>query len=379
MKFREPVLLKDYEEIASLIKRLNKKKIMLVIDPGIYKLGLSNKIISTIETLKENSIDYVLFTNIEANPKIKDIEEGVDIFKRSKCDSLIAMGGGSAMDTAKAIGARIARPKKSIEKMGGLLKVGKKIPLLIAIPTTAGTGSEATIASVVTDSETGHKYAINDLHLTPHYALLDPELTVGLPKNITAWTGMDALTHAVEGYITRDVPNKCKVYAEQAIIDIINNMEKVYDEPTNIEARSIMLKASYKAGVVFTRTGLTYVHPIAHTLGGLYNVPHGLANANILPICLRYYGKKVWNKLAHLADISELTTINMTVEERANAFIKKIEELNDHMGITQKFDINDNDIDKMVSWAIKEADSAYNPPVYLKREDIINIINLIKN
>ena len=376
MHFREPVLLKNYDEIVSLVKRLNKTNVMLVVDPGIHKLGLSAKLIKALE---DNSIKYTLFTTIEANPKIKDIEQGVVLYNESKCDMFIALGGGSAIDSAKAIAARIVRPKKSIEQLKGLLKVGRKIPPFVAIPTTAGTGSECTIASVVTNSEDNHKYAINDLNLTPHYALLDPELTLGLPKNITAWTGMDALTHAVEGYISRDVPKKCKLFAEQAIVDIINNMKEVYDNPTNIEAREKMLKASYKAGVVFTRTGLTYVHPIAHTLGGLYNVPHGLANANILPVCLRYYGSKVWYKLANLAELCELTTINMTMEEKANAFIKKIEELNDYMGVTQKFDIKDDDIDQMIDWALAEANGQYNPPVYLRSENIREIIDLIKN
>ena len=190
---------------------------------------------------------------------------------------------------------------------------------------------------------------------------------------------MDALTHAVEGYISRDVPKKYRELAEEAIKDIMENMLEVYDNPTNEQARYKMLHASYKAGVVFTRVGLTYVHPIAHTLGGLYNVPHGLANAVILPVCLKYYNsKKVTSKLAHLSDICGISNDSMSLEEKKNAFILKIEELNERMGITRKFEIKEEDIPQMVKWIIHEADSAYNPPVYLYEKDIINLINNIK-
>ena len=378
MPFKIPKLIEGEDSLLLLpekIKELGLDNIFLCIDPGIKSLGLADPLINKLDEL---NIKYTLFTDIEPNPKIKDIEEGVKLYKDSNSRCIVAFGGGSVMDTAKAIGARIARPKKSIEDLGGLLKVGKKIPTLFAIPTTAGTGSETTIASVVTNEITHHKYAINDLHLIPSYAILDPKLTLGLPKSITSYTGMDALTHAVEGYITRDVPKKHKRLAEEAIKSIIDNMLEVYNNPTNIDARREMLYASFKAGVVFTRVGLTYVHPIAHTLGGLYQVPHGLANAIILPECLEYYGKKIHKKLAHLSDICNLSTDNMTIEEKANAFILKIRELNDSMNITRKFEIKDEDIDTMIKWALHEANTAYNPPVYLTSSDIRNLIIKIK-
>ena len=189
---------------------------------------------------------------------------------------------------------------------------------------------------------------------------------------------MDALTHAVEGYISRDVPKKYKTLAEEAIKSIIDNMLEVYNNPTNIDARREMLYASFKAGVVFTRVGLTYVHPIAHTLGGLYQVPHGLANAVILPECLEYYGKKIYKKLAHLSDICGLSNDGMTLEEKAEAFILKIRDLNDKMSITRKFEIKEEDIDTMVKWALHEANTAYNPPVFLDDKDIRILIDKIK-
>ena len=378
MPFRIPKLIEGDDAILKLpnkIKEDGLDNVFICLDPGIKSLGLADSLIKKFDEL---GLKYTIFSNIEPNPKIRDIEEGVKkyLITNSKC--IVAFGGGSAMDTAKAIGARIARPKKSIEKLGGLLKVGRKIPPLYAIPTTAGTGSETTIAAVVTNEVTHHKYAINDLHLIPLYAVLDPKLTLGLPKTITSYTGMDALTHAVEGYISRDVPKKYKKLAEEAIVSIINNMFIVYNEPTNIDARREMLYASFKAGVVFTRVGLTYVHPIAHTLGGLYQVPHGLANAVILPECLDYYGSKVYKKLAHLSDLCNLTDKKLIDEEKAKAFILKIRELNDLMGITRKFEIKEEDIPTMIKWAIHEANSAYNPPVYLKESDIRFLINKIK-
>lgn len=379
LKWREPEILsgdKPLELIPEKIKELNLNKCLIVLDPGVEKLGLSEGLINAF---LKNDLEYVIFNQIEPNPKIRDIELGVKMYAESFCDSIVAMGGGSAMDTAKAIGARVARPNKTIEKMGGLLKVGKNIPVLFAIPTTAGTGSETTIASVVTDENTHHKYAINDLHLIPKYAVLDPTLTLGLPKSLTAYTGMDALTHAVEGYISMDVPKKYRTLAEEAIASIIENIKEAYDNGGNLDARREMLFASYKAGVVFTRVGLTYVHPIAHTLGGLYNVPHGLANAVLLPICLKKYGSKVYKKLAHLADITNISSEDMNEEEKANAFINKIEELNNYMGITRKFDIKEEDIDTMIKWAEKEANNAYYPPVILYEKDIEEIIREVMN
>ena len=379
LKWREPVILSGdnpLEMISLKVKELNLSNCFVVLDPVIEQLGLSKGLTNSFI---KNNIEYVVFNKVEPNPKIKDIEIGVKIYQESFCDSIIALGGGSTMDTAKAIGARIARPDKSIEKMGGLLKVGRKIPTLFAIPTTAGTGSETTIAAVVTDEVTHHKYAINDLHLIPSYAVLDPSLTLGLPKTITAFTGMDALTHAVEGYISKSVPKKYKELAEDAIVKIFNNITKAYDDGSNYEARKEMLEASYKAGVVFTRVGLTYVHPIAHTLGGLYNVPHGLANAVILPICLKAYGKTVYKKLARLADITNIIDKEASIEDKANAFIRKIEELNDYMDITRKFDIKEEDISVMIEWAEIEANNAYYPPVILYEKDIEKIIREIMN
>lgn len=376
MPFKEPKLIEGLDLLPKKIKELNLKKPLLVIDPYFKTTPFFEKI---EEGIKKEGLDISVYSEIKPNPSISQIENGLKVYLENNCDSLIAFGGGSTMDTAKAIGARVARPKKSIQKLGGLLKVGKKIPILFAIPTTAGSGSETTIAAVVTDENNGHKYAINDLHLIPEYAVLDPELTVSLSKDTTAFTGMDALTHAVEGYLSKGCPKKHKRLAEEAVRSIIKYLPIAYEHGDNIEARREMLHASYKAGVVFTRAGLTYVHPIAHTLGGLYGVTHGLANAVILPECLKYYGKSVYKKLWNLARISGLQLEEGTYEEGARIFIDRIRKMNDLFSITRKFDIENEDIKRMVKWASHEANSAYYPPKYLTNKDIENIINIIKN
>jgi len=384
LPWRQPELIKGNGamlEIPKKIKEIGLDNCFLVLDPGLVKLGLTDPL---VEEFKKTGLQYQIFTKLEPNPKICDIEEGVKLYNSSNSKCICVIGGGSAMDTAKAIGARVVNPKKSIEKMGGLFKVGKTIPTLFAIPTTAGTGSETTIASVVTNEVTHHKYAINDLHLIPKYAVLDPKITAGLPKSITSSTGMDALTHAVEGYLSGDVPKKYRLLAEEAVKLIFDNILEAYNNGSNLEARENMLHASFNAGVVFTRVGLTYVHPLAHALGGLYGIPHGLANATILPICLKYYGKSVYKKLARLADITSITNDKMTTMEKAEAFISKIDEFNSKMNIIEDFKakisdkkITDDDINLMTNWAYKEANGAYYPPVLLGKDEIKMLFNKI--
>ena len=266
------------------------------------------------------------------------------------------------MDCAKAAAARVAKPRQSIAQMGGTLRVLKRIPTIFAVPTTAGTGSETTIAAVVTDRSTHHKYAIQDLCLIPRYAVLDPELTVGLPPHITSTTGMDALTHAVEAYTNILAPKSTDLLAEKAVKLIFENLELVYKDAQNITARENMLLASFYAGAAFTRACVGNVHAIAHTLGGLYGTPHGLANAVILPYVMEDFGPAVYYKLARLADIVGIS--GKDDAEKAKAFIAEIRRMNRDMNIIDKFDfIEDRDIPQMVQWAMKEANPIYPVPV----------------
>ena len=311
----------SFLQLPAFIKGKSIDNVLIVTDKGLMKI---KKLDPLFEELDKAKVKYTLCDNVEPNPKIDNIEEAVVMYKDNGCQGLIAVGGGSPIDTAKAVAARIVRPNKSVEELGGYLHVLRTLPPLFAVPTTAGTGSEGTIAAVVTNRETHHKYSINDLYLIPKYAVLDPELHLGIPKFITATTGMDALTHAVEAYLTNNRPTNCIRYSEEAVVAIFKYLEKAYNEPMDLEARKEMLYASYKAGIAFTRCGVTYVHPIAHTLGGLYGVAHGLANAVILPYCLDYYGKKIWPKLARLADLTGISKEGQNVEEGAKAFIAEV-------------------------------------------------------
>ena len=261
LPYREPKILKTNDEVIDVLKLNKIESVLLVTDKGIRGLNLTKAL---EDKIIESGIRLSVFDGVVANPTTDNVAEALDIYNTNKCNGIIAFGGGSAMDCAKATGARVAKPKKSLAQMKGILKVGKKLPLLIAVPTTAGTGSETTLASVITDSKTRHKYAINDFPLIPKYALIDAKLTIGLPPHITSTTGMDALTHAVEAYIGRSTTKQTRKCALFAVKTIFENLEECYNNPTNIEAREKMLLASYNAGVAFTKSYVGYVHAIAH-------------------------------------------------------------------------------------------------------------------
>jgi alcohol dehydrogenase class IV len=262
--------------------------------------------------------------------------------------------------------------------MKGVLKVLRKTPILFAVPTTSGTGSEATLAAVITNSQTHEKYAINDTVLIPSYAVLDPKLTLGLPPHITSTTGMDALTHAVEAYIGSSNTSETKKMAKDAIQLIVDNVYKAYVDGSNYEARENMQKASYYAGIAFTRAYVGNVHAVAHTLGGFYNTPHGLANAVILPIVLRAYGASVHRKLAELEDLVSKDAKGSEVE-KANRFIERIVNLNESMNIPKQIKgIQDKDIPLKVERAFHEANPLYPVPKIFTREDFTRIYQEIK-
>lgn len=281
------------------------------------------------------------------------------------------------MDCAKAAAARVAHPNKTIAQLGGTLKVHKKVPPFFAVPTTAGTGSETTVAAVVTDPVTHHKYAVQDPCLVPKYAVLDPELTVGLPPHVTSTTGMDALTHAVEAYTNRFAPKYTDRLAEKAVKLIFDNLELCYKDGKNIEARSNMLLASFYAGAAFSRACVGNVHAIAHTLGGLYGTAHGLANAVILPYVLEDFGEAVYKKLARLAEIVGISGADDG--EKARAFIKEIRRMNKDMNIPDKLDcIKTEDIPQMVEWAMAEANPIYPVPVIWNAEQFTKTIERLR-
>ena len=363
LSFREPVIIKgenSFENLTKLLKSYNKKNVLLVTDNTLHNLKMDEKVYTYFD--KEN-INYTLYYNIDANPTIKQVEEGVNVYVSNKCDCIVVIGGGSPMDCAKAIGARVSNPKKSINKMKGILKVRKKLPLLIAIPTTAGTGSEATLAAVISNPESKEKFPIEDSKLIPSYAILNPSLLVNLPDKVTSTTGMDAYTHAIEAYIGKANTTKTKQSAILAVQLVNKYLYVSYKEPTNLLAREKMQEASYYAGVAFTRAYVGYVHAIAHTLGGFYHVPHGLANAIILPKVLKLYGKSVHKKLAELYDTIHINS-DLSIETKANLFIEEIEKLNEDLNIPNNLKgiIKEQDIDLMIKRAMEEAIPLYPTP-----------------
>ena len=370
----EPELLEGpgaVKRLPALIKSKGIRKVLVVTDKGLMGLNLLDGLFGA---LTEAGVDYAVFDGVQPNPTIDNIEDARAMYLENGCEAVVAFGGGSPMDCAKAAAARVTNPKTSVRKMRGTLRVFHKPALIFAVPTTAGTGSETTVAAVVSDPETHEKNPINDPKLRPKYAVLDPELTVGLPPHITSTTGMDALTHAVEAYIGRSNVRATEAYAEKAVKLIFGNLEKVYANGKDIEGRNNMLKASYYAGMAFTRAYVGYVHAIGHNLGGMYGIPHGLAMSVILPYVLDYYGKTAQFRLARLAEISGACTLGSD-ETKAAAFIQEIRDMNARMNIPDGFEqIKEEDIPTLVKRALKEANPLYPVPKIMNEADCEAVI-----
>lgn len=377
MGYRMPKTIEGPGSLIRLPKDLINKNIndvLVVTDDKLLSLGLLN---SFLEEMKKENINFVVFSNIQPNPTDENVEDGYRIFKDNNCKAIVAIGGGSPMDCAKGIAAKNAHPNKKIADLQGLLKVHKKIVPFFAVPTTSGTGSETTVAAVITEAKTHHKASINDPAILPKYCVLDPELTIGLPPFITATTGMDALCHAVESYtnwtyttsIERDLSKK-------SVKLIYENLLKTYENGKDIEARQNMQLAAFYAGRSFTRGCVGYVHAIGHTLGGLYGVAHGLAMSVILPHVMRQFGSTVYDKLADLADECGFTG---TTEEKALAFIGWIDELKQKMNLPAGMDmIKDEDIHQIIAWADKEANPLYPVPVVWNYQDFEKLIHTLQ-
>ena len=364
-------------KMPAWLKGHGRKSVLIVTDSVLSGLGYSGKLVEGFEKV---GIKAAVYDKVVPNPTIYNIAEGLEIYKANNCDCIVALGGGSPMDCAKGIGCRVARPNKPIEKMKGLLKVGKKLPPFYAIPTTAGTGSEVTLAAIISNPDKKEKYPIEDPVLIPRYIVFDPTLTTGLPPHVTSTTGMDALTHAVEAFIGNSNTKDTKKQAIEATQLIFKYLKKAYDNGQDIEAREQMQKAAWLAGKAFTRAYVGYVHAVAHALGGFYGVPHGLANAVILPYVLKKFGASAHKKLAILADAVGITGANDA--EKANNFIQAIEDLNAAMNIPTKISgrwtIKDEDIDKLVDHAIKEANPLYPVPAIFDREDFKEMFLSVK-
>lgn len=376
MPYREPVILDSMDAVAKTLMDKNIDNVMVVTDANIVKLNLLKTL---IDCLNENNIKYQLYDEVLPNPTTDMVETVLEKYNSANCQAIIAVGGGSVIDCAKGLGARVVNPNKKLNKMKGLLKVKGPLPPFFAVPTTAGTGSETTVSAVITDANTHHKYVINDFDLIPHFAVLDANLTTGLPVGVTSTTGMDALTHAIEAYIGNATTEQTRKHSLEAIRIIIDNLPKVCEDGSNIRARRQMLRASYMAGLAFTRSYVGYVHAIAHSLGGKYGTAHGLANAVILPYVLSEYGKTIAKKLKTIAVYCEIARPYDSEEIAASKFVNKIIEMNETFGIPKTFDfIRDEDIPEMAKNASKEANPLYPVPVLMSAKELEKLYYKIK-
>ena len=368
LPYRKPKIAGSIKELPEIIMRHKCTHVLIITDGGIMKLGLTRRL---EKALKEAGIPYTIYDKTVANPTTINVREALELYHKEGCDAIIGFGGGSSMDCAKAVGACAVKPNHSLAQMKGILKVHKKLPLLMAVPTTAGTGSETTLAAVITDADTRYKYAINDFPLIPRYAVLDPKVTLSLPPFITATTGMDALTHAVEAYIGNSTTIDTRRDALKAVKLIFENIDIAYEHGDNIQARRNMLHASFYAGCAFTKSYVGYVHAVAHSLGGQYNVPHGLANAILLPLVLREYGSCIDKKLHRLAIAAGLADKNTPDHEAAELFIRAIEEMKERLGIVNIVkEIQETDIPKLAHYADKEANPLYPVPKLMDASEL---------
>ncbi len=355
-------------DIPGLLTSRKCDSVIIVTDPMISSLGLMTPMLKALDA---EGTHYVIYDETVANPTTENVDNALALYKEHGCKAIIGFGGGSSMDCAKALGARIARPRKTLGQMKGILKVLLPIPLLIAVPTTAGTGSETTLASVIVDAETRHKYAINDFPLIPKYAVLDPTVTLSLPPFITATTGMDALTHAVEAYIGNSTTKGTRKDALRAVKLIFENLDTAVFDGQNRRARRNMLVASFYAGAAFTKSYVGYVHAVAHSLGGAYNVPHGEANAILLPYVLQVYGPAAYKKLKHLAIAAGVATRETPEETAAAAFIEAIRDMKKRYGIGDTVPaLKEADIPKLAKYADKEANPLYPVPVLMNAYEL---------
>lgn len=376
LPYRNPHTRESLSEIPAILKKRAAKKVLIVTDQGLVKAGILDILTSELDKAGQ---PYVVYQDVVPNPTIDNVEAARELYLKSGAQAIIALGGGSAMDCAKACGARIAQPHMTIPQMKGILRVWRRLPLLIAIPTTAGTGSETTLAAVITDAKVHHKYPINSFPLIPRYAILDYRLTTGLPKHITSTTGMDALTHAVEAYIGGSTTPETRAMAIEATSLIHQYLYRAYQDGTDAEARQHMLRAAYCAGIAFSKSYVGYVHAVAHSLGGQYGTPHGLANSVLLPIVLREYGAAAEKRLAKLAHKAGVVTQEGNDHEVATAFIAWIQEMNDKMDIPRKLTgIREEDIEVMAAHADSEANPLYPVPTLWDKDELKKFYHLVQ-
>ena len=375
--YMQPRMIKGEHALLDLVDVLKEKHLthyMIVTTPGFIKRGTLQ---SFFEALTQNDIQYSIFHDVKPDPEISDVEKLKEMFIKDGCQALIAIGGGSAIDCSKAALASVPMKNLDVKTILHTGRVSKQLPLLIAVPTTAGTGSEVTAGAVITDPIKKRKYALSHLFLIPKYAVLDASLLTSLPAKMTAYSGMDALTHAIEAYINCFNNRKTNEYALCAIKSIFQYLVPSFEDGLNMQYRLELLEASYNAGVAISNNYVGYVHAIAHGIGGMYHLQHGMINAIILPIVLEEYGGAVVGKLAKIADVVGIT--GATDQDKSKQFIQKLKELNHIFSIpTSISEIQNEDIHYLATGAEKEGNPTYPTPVTWNVAQFEKVIRKIK-
>lgn len=362
------------KEIVTEVKRRGFKKAFLCSDPDLIKFGVTGKVTSILD---EAELEYELYSNIKANPTIENVQVGVESYKGSGADYIIAVGGGSSMDTAKAIGIIINNPEfEDVISLEGVAPTKNKSVPIIAVPTTAGTAAEVTINYVITDTEKNRKFVCVDTHDIPIVAIIDPEMMASMPKGLTAATGMDALTHAIEGFTTLAAWEMTDMFHLKAIELISKSLRGAVENTT--EGREGMALGQYIAGMGFSNVGLGIVHSMAHSLGAVYDTPHGVANAIILPTVMEYNADKTGDKYKYIAAAMGVeNTESMSVEDYRKAAVDAVEKLSIDVGIPAdlKYIVKEEDIKFLAESAYNDACRPGNP----KETSVEDIINLYKS
>lgn len=359
-------------KLCESVAQFGLNKILIVTDKALFELGLLDPI---IKQFNDASMAYSLFIDVQPDPTFDVVEAGLKHYRSENCDSVLAVGGGSSIDAAKVI-ALAASNNVEPKQLVGILKGKKPSVPFFTIPTTAGTGSEATIGAVISDSTTHKKELVIDTKLVPLVAALDPDLMKGLPPSITAATGMDALTHLIESYLSGMATEECDYYARSGIQMVFENLPLVYKRGGLLKAREKMALASYYGGLTINIAGLGYVHAFAHQLGAKYGIPHGEANAKVLPHVLDFNKDATAFRLAKMAKSLKFGKDGETDKHLAETFIYKVKELIADVGITPTIpQLRKEDYHEIIQQAFKEANSTYAVAKYMSYDEAVHLLD----
>ncbi|HBZ53018.1 MAG TPA: alcohol dehydrogenase [Eubacterium sp.] len=369
---RKPIHIKSIDEIPQRIKAYGFDSVLFVTGPHINKMGLTTPL---KQALEKEGINYILYDKTSSNPTTANVNEAYELYIRNQCDAIIGFGGGSPIDCAKAVGIRSALPKASLEMLQGAFLIKKKMPPIFAIPTTAGSGSEVSIASVITDEEKKKKYFIADPCLVPRFVYIDPHYTLLQPKLSSMYCAMDALSHAIESDLSLASTRGTRYNSKKAIRLIYGNIDKVYDDSTNYKARRNLSIASYSAGLAFTRAYVGYIHALAHALGGAYNIPHGKAIAVIMPHVLEYYSRYIPRRIKRIAIAANIADKTTPADLACRMLIDSLYDMLDRYEIGRYIEeLKVDDIKKLAHNAAQEANPLYPVPVIMDQKQLERIL-----